>query len=320
MLKIRGYYANDEAQLLGVWNAALPQDLVDASSFRRKVLLDPNFDPHWLLVAEMDGRLAGFCVCIVRRTPVDRVAQDAGPETFLELDRGWITAFGVAPEFRRQGVGQALLDCALNLFRQAERRQVLIAPYTPNYFVPGVDEVNYAEGLRFLVRRGFEVISRPLSMDANIVLFDYSPYEHREVRLREQGIQICSLRADEMPLLLSFLSAHAPPDWLRDARELLVDVTRGLATEEQFTVAVFDGQVVGYCQFRGEHFGPFGVRKDWRGRGIGTVLLARSLLTMKRKCLHHAWVLWTSDETADRLYKKLGFAETRRFAVLRKML
>ena len=31
-------------------------------------------------------------------------------------------------------------------------------------------------------------------------------------------------------------------------------------------------KVVGYCQFEGSHFGPFGVAKDFQGRGIGTVL------------------------------------------------
>ena len=310
MVSLRPYRCSDERSLLALWNAALPHDPIDAQTLRRKVLLDPNFDPARLLVAEVEGRLAGFCLCLIRRVPMEGGG--------LEPERGWITAFGVAPEVRRQGLGSALLERALELFRSAGRSEVSIAPYVPNYFVPGVDESHYAEGLAFLQGCGFEVVSRPLSMDASIVLFDYAPFQAREDGLREEGIEVRSLRAHEMPLLLTFLREHTSPDWLRDARELLTDTTRGLATAAQFTVAVTDGQIVGYCQFRGEHFGPFGVREDLRGRGIGTVLLAKCLETMKTHGLHNAWVLWTSDETAERVYSRFGFRETRRFSVLRR--
>jgi ribosomal protein S18 acetylase RimI-like enzyme len=326
MVTVRGYRHSDEAPLVALWNAALPQDPIDVQTFRRKVLLDPNFDGEWLLVAETEDGLAGFCLCLTQGDTVrDRVP--GGP--------GWITAFGVAPECRRQGVGSALLDGALALFRSADRREVLIASYVPNYFVPGVDEVHYADGLAFLRKRGFGVISRPLSMDANIVLLDYAPYRPREEALREQGIEVRALQGHEVPLLLAYLEAHASPDWLREARELVIDTTRGLASLDQITVAVRGTggspvneprlprasrachEVVGYCQFRGEHFGPFGVREDLRGRGIGTVLLARCLQTMRQHGLHNAWVLWTSDENAEHVYSKFGFRKTRRFAVLR---
>ncbi|MBM3473624.1 MAG: GNAT family N-acetyltransferase [Armatimonadetes bacterium] len=327
MLTVRSYRHSDEASLVALWNAALLCDPIEVPTFRRKVLLDPNFDREWLLVAETEGGLAGFCLCLRRRVPMGSGG--------LEPERGWITAYGVAPECRRQGVGSALLDRALDLLRSAGRREVLVAPYTPNYFVPGVDEAHYAEGLAFLRMRGFEVTSRPLSMDANIVLFDYAPYQPREEALRAQGIEVRALRGDELPLLLAFLEAHASPDWLREARELLIDTTRGLASLEQITVAVRGTggspvseatasrasrachEVVGYCQFRGEHFGPFGVREDLRGQGVGTVLLAKCLQTMREHGLHNAWVLWTSDENADRVYSRFGFRETRRFAVLR---
>ncbi len=326
MVVLRPYSCADESSFLDVWNAALPHDPLDVATLRRKVLLDPNFDREWLLVAEVEGRLAGFCLCLIRRVPMEGGS--------LEPERGWITAFGVAPEFRRHGLGSALLDRALELFRSAGRAEVAIAPYVPNYFVPGVDEEHYAEGLAFLRRRGFEAVSRPLSMDASIVLFDYAPYRSREDRLAEEGISVRALRPDEIPLLLAFLREHTSPDWVREARELLTDITRGLAAEAQLTVAVSGGvdagpagrpcdegvEIVGYCQFRGEHFGPFGVREDFRGRGIGTVLLAKCLQTMKAHGHHHAWVLWTSDETAARVYSRFGFRETRRFTVLRRRL
>ncbi|MGQ9732966.1 MAG: GNAT family N-acetyltransferase [Candidatus Zipacnadales bacterium] len=309
---IRAYRPSDETALLSTWNATFPYDPLDVATFRRKVLLDSNFDPAWLLVAEAQEELAGLCLCLIRRVPLEHGG--------LEPERGWITAFGVRMEHRQRGLGSALLGRALELFRDAGREEVLISPYTPNYFVPGVDVQHYAEGLAFLLSRGFEIVSRPLSMDANIVLLDHGVWQEREKALLARGIEIRSLRGQEIPLLLSFLKAHASPDWIREARLLLTDVTRGLASVEQFAVAVVKGEIVGYCQFRGEHLGPFGVREDLRGKGIGTVLLAHCLQTMRAQGLHHAWVLWTSDEVAERVYSKFGFRETRRFAVLRHRL
>lgn len=312
MVKVRGYRSHDEGQLLALWNVALPYDPIDRRTFHRKVLLDANFDPDRLLVAEVEGQLVGFCLGLVRRVPMEKVG--------LESERGWITAFGVHPTWRGQGVGTMLLERALRWFQEAGRSEVLISPYTPNYFVPGVDERHYADGLAFFRRHGFEVIARPLSMDANIVLFDATPYAEREERLREQGIEVRTLRPQEVPDLMAFLKAHMPGDWVRHARDLLLDITKGLGDYDQFLIAVADGEIVGYCQFEGEHFGPYGVRSDMQGRGIGTVLMARCLQTMRRKGLHHAWVLWTSDETARKVYSRFGFQETRRFAILRKRL
>lgn len=311
-MTIHGYKSDNEVGLLSVWNEALPFDTIDRHIFHRKVLLDPNFDPDWLLVAEMDGQIVGFCLCLIRRVPMDKVG--------MEPERGWITAFGVHPKWRKSGVGTMLLERAMQLFRDANRTEVLISPYTPNYFVPGVDERNYADGLAFLRKHGFEIISRPMSMDANIVLFDYAPYAEREARLREQGIEVRQMNPNEVTALIQFLKAHMPGDWVRHARDLLTDITKGLGSYDQFIIAIADGEIVGYCQFENEHFGPYGVRGDMQGKGIGTVLMAKCLQMMRQKGLHNAWVLWTSDEAAQKVYSRFGFRETRRFSILRKRL
>ncbi len=311
-LVIRAYRGGDEAALLAVWNEALPLDPVDAAVFRRQVVCDPNFRPDGLLVAEANGQLVGFCLGLIRRLPLEKVG--------LEPERGWITAFGVVPRARRQGVGQALLAAADEWFIAAGRREVLIAPYIPNYFVPGVDERGYADGLAWLIRHGFELAARSLSMDANLVAFEWAAYQAKVAALAERGIAVRHLRADELPEFLGFLEAHMSGDWLRHGRKVLLDCALGLARLEQITVAVADGELVGYCQHEGEHFGPFGVIEARQGQGIGSVLLAHCLESMRRAGLHNAWVLWTSDHTAEHVYGRFGFRETRRFSTVRRRL
>jgi len=312
-LLVRGYRGADEAELVGLWNLALPYDPIDLPTFRRKVILDPNFHPDWLLVATRGEDLVGFCLALIRRVPLEK--------TGLQETAGWISAFGVAPEQRRQGVGQALLEASLALFRGAGRQTVSVATYIPNYFVPGVDVERYAEGLGFLVGRGFAELDRPMSMDTALALLDLGPVLSRAGRVhQEHGVEVRSLRPHEIPDLMALLQAEMPGDWVRHARELLLDISAGRGTWDQFTVAVRDGQVLGYCQFEGEHFGPFGVRPDMQGKGIGTVLLGTCLQAMRQRGLHNAFVLWTSDANADKVYGRYGFRPTRRFAVLQRRL
>jgi ribosomal protein S18 acetylase RimI-like enzyme len=88
MVEVRGYRSSDEAQLLSLWNAALPYDLIDRRTFHRKVLLDPNFDPDWLLVADADGKLVGFCLCLIRRVPMEKVGMEVNKGKLSDIFAG----------------------------------------------------------------------------------------------------------------------------------------------------------------------------------------------------------------------------------------
>lgn len=308
VLKVRGYRCEDEMQLISLWNGAMPYDAVDRHTFRRKVLLDPNFDPSWLLVAEVDGDVVGFCLCLIRRVPMEKVG--------LEEQRGWITAFGVQTGYRRRGIGKALIEHALSLFEGAGRSEVLVSPYTPNYFIPGVDEERYGDAIRLLSRFGFEVISSAVSAEANISTLDLGQLAVYEDKVGRLGICVRTMHQHEIPKLMQFLKEHMPGDWVRHARELLINATYGLCDYEQFIIAERDGNVLGYCQFDGEHFGPIGVREDAQGMGIGSALMLKCLQVMRSKGLHNAWMLWTSQELVERFYSRFGFRVTRRFCVL----
>lgn len=308
---IRPFQGRDLEALLAVWNAALARDALTERRLLAQVLLDPNV-AEGFLVAEEAGEVVGFVLGMVRREP--------GAEGGLDSDRGWITAFGVRPDRQRRGLGTALFEAVLKFFRQAGRSEVLISPYVPNYFVPGVDLAAYPAAGPFLARLGFETISRPLSMDANLVNLEIGPeVQARQEALRSKGFLVRPLTAADVPAFLSFLAADMPADWRRHGQELLQSVARGDATYDQITLALAADRIVGYAQFEGEHFGPFGVAERYQGQGLGTVLLARTLERMRQHGHHNAWLLWTNDDAA-RLYARFGFRETRRFAVMRKRL
>ncbi|MDK2971892.1 MAG: mycothiol synthase [Candidatus Sumerlaeota bacterium] len=315
MFTIRPYEDADFDQVVGVWERSLPLDAVTSGDFVRRVLLDENLEPGGLLVAvsNTDRRVAGFALCLVLRHPIENVG--------LLEHRGFITAFGVDPAFQGKGAGRGLLEAAEAFFRARNRREIAIAPYAPGYFVPGVDKAAYASGLAWLQAHGFEEFSEGIAMDAMIGTFDLDErLRAKEAHLATEGITIEPLDFARLAAFMKFMADTMPGDWVEDARRLLGRMASGEAPPTSIFIATDKGSIVGYCKFDGEHFGPFGVADSHQGRGLGTVLLARTLRQMRLEGHHSAFVLWTGERAAKGVYGRLGFTISRRFAILRKKL
>lgn len=311
-LTVRPYRGADEAALLALWNETLTHDRIDAARFRCQVLLDANFDPAGLLLAEAGGRLAGFLLSIARQTPL--LGQGMEPEL------AWITAFGVRGQWQRQGVGRQLFAAALSRLASQGRQRVRISPYTPNYFTPGVDVAAYPAALAFLQGSGWQVISQPISMQVDLTGFQVPPeVAALEAELAQQGIAVRPVQAADLPALMPFIVRHFGWDWFRFAQELLLQQFGPGSDELCFLVATRGAEIVGYCQQRRERFGPFGVDPALRGRGIGRLLLFRCLDAMLAKGFHCAWFLWTGRNAA-RVYQQAGFRQVRQFAILERSI
>lgn len=307
-MNIRPYCGADESALLALWNATLTHDPINAATFRTKVLLDPNFNPEGLLVADDGGALVGFVLSLARQVPLFGQG--------LEPELGWITAFGVANERRRQGIGSALFDAALGRLRGLGRRRVLISPYTPNYFIPGVDVEAHREALSFLAAGGWQQVSSPISMVADLTGFHSPPgMAGLAARLAGDGVCVRPVAPADLPGLMPFIQRTFGWDWYRFAQEYLATLFGPGADDIVFLVATYGERIVGYCQQRRERFGPFGVLPELRGKGIGRLLLFRCLETVRAQGFHCVWFLWTGRDAA-RLYALAGFRQVRQFAVM----
>jgi mycothiol synthase len=309
---IRPYQGGDESALIALWNASMTHDRINPAVFRTRVLLDLNFHPEGLLVAEEGGELSGFVLSLSRQVPLFLQG--------LEPERGWITAFGVHPARRRGGLGRALFSAALRRLAESGKREVMISPYTPNYFIPGVDVDAYPEALAFLRTTGWETVMSPISMRAEITGFQVPPeIEQREQDLRAEDCEIRPVTAADLPELMPFIARHFGWDWVRHAQEYLLELFGPGSDQICFLVAVQNGRIAGYCQQRRERFGPFGVDPSLRSKGLGRVLLFRCLAEMLTKGFHSAWFLWTGKDAA-RLYAQAGFRQVRQFEVCKYSL
>jgi mycothiol synthase len=307
------FHSADFDELVDVWNRSLHADPISASRLETRVLLDPNFRDEFCLLARESKRIIGFVLGICGEGVHFSVETKE-----CEGTKAWILAMAVEEAYRRRGVGVELLANLEHRFQKAGKRDVWVAPYPTAYIVPGVDETAYPNGIAFLKAQGYRVAYTALAMDAS--LWPVQPSEsmgRKEQKLAVQGVVLCAYSTGWLSAFRRFLRLHVPWDWEMSALRNLRRIDEGTFRPEQILLAVTEGKVVGYCQYDGEHFGPFGVAQGYQGRGIGTGLLARALRTMEQQGLHNAWVLWTGEEAA-RLYQRFGFRESRRFAVMRK--
>lgn len=295
-------------ELAEVWNRNLTADIISPDRLESRILLDPNFREEFCLVARKSGNIIGFVLGIC--------GEGFHFPGELAGDKAWILAMAVESEYRQTGVGTELLNCLEERFRNAGKRQVWIASHPTAYIVPGVDVDAYSDGIAFLQARGYRTAHKSFSMDAVIWPPDF-PEDAGQGKLARQGVTFHTYNFQWLSAFREFLRSQVPWDWELLALRNLSRISEGTFSPEQFHLAISNGEVVGYCQYESEHFGPFGVAQGFQRKGIGAVLLARALHSMAQRGIHNAWVLWTGEE-ASRLYSRFGFKKSREFAILQR--
>lgn len=309
---IRPYQSNDLRGVLSVLSESMTADAISEAKFVRQVLLDHNFRAEGAPVATIADRVVGFCLALARQVPLENAPPDA--------DRGYITLLGVAPEFRRGGIGSALLEAAENYLRSQNRALVMMSPYAPGYFIPGVDVKAYEPGLAFFTSRGYAEVYRPISMQIDLWGLPTPDWvrQKRETLSRE-GVTVEPWRAELTLPVVEFAQREFQGDWVRVYRETMTRIAQGDALPTGVIVAHDgNGQVIGFSHYDAERFGPIGIAQSQRGRGLGHVLMYETLHAQRAAGYKTAWFLWSDDKTAARLYTAAGFREVRRFALLRK--
>ena len=312
---LRSFVVGDGRRLAEAWTEAAPQDGMTELRLRDLVLLDRNFDPNGLVVAERQGRLVGAAYAVRRQ--VAHHGDDLEPGT------GWIPFFFVTPEARGDGLGRALVTAALEWLRGCGVREVYFSNYTPNYVLPGLDADRYPAAARLLSSLGFTVSERPSAMDRSLVGYELPADIRARVKdLRSHGWTFGTPTGDELVPLIG-VAAQFSSDWARAIRE---GVLGGMPLERIVVARDPEGTILGWAMHGTyeaviDRFGPFGVLPQSRGTGLGKVLLHLTLERMTAVGAHSAWFLWADEgSVASELYSRTGFRVTRTFDILRAEL
>ena len=205
---------------------------------------------------------------------------------------GGMTALGlVHPSFRSLGLGAELVSWARE---QAGGTPVRIAVEALS---PTADQLLREHGL---AQTFAETVMRHDLVDIPRVR---QPGGIRTVAFGDE-----SAAAFHTAYVRSFADRPGFPDptesewlsWLREDHEFRPDLSR-VALDD-------DGEPVGFVTISHHWIDQVGVVPQWRGRGLGAHLTARSLTAIKDAGAEEAWLAVNVDNpTARALYERLGF-------------
>lgn len=304
---IRHYEAEDEHEVVALWNLCLPRDEITLNTFRRKVVLDTNFDQRGCFVAVAKKKVVGFLLSLCRRYPYFDVG--------LEPGRGWITVLFVHPDWQRQSIATKMVEQAERFLAQESVKEIHVSDYTPNYFIPGVDLDAYASGHQFLKARGYQKLQNVYSMGRSLMDFSIpDEMSERFQQIKKAGFGVDVFQPRYTLQLLEFLRKNYPGDLFRVAQERLKENPEC----DEILVALKDNIVVGFSHFMDERFGPFGIDEVYGGRGLGPMLYYHTVEQMRKKGKHNLWLAWTTGRAKD-FYHKVGLKVLRRHEIMRKL-
>jgi len=122
---------------------------------------------------------------------------------------------------------------------------------------------------------------------------------------------------DRLPLALVFAAVAEERDGIATEPPVDVEARAASWTLDGTFVAVADGEVVGSLHLeRSRHgFGEIGmaVTREWRGRGVGSALLAAAIESARERGLHKlSLAVFPHNAAGIALYRKFGFVEEGR--------
>lgn len=273
-----------------------------------KSSIDPRQD---LLFAELDGQ-------VVASTLVQRVVRDDSPMYDME---GF-----VHPEFRRRGLGTALLEWSLDRIRQ----RAAIEDPGVNVTVEGGAEDQEAAHRVLLEGAGFEIVR-------HFFLMRRPTLDDVPEAAMPPGLEIRPVTEDQRRQIIAAEFEAFRDHWgHREMTEEAVQTTLKMAElNTDLWVVAWDGdQVAGAVENwiwpeENEKLGVkrgwlerISVRRPWRRRGLARALTARSLIRLREAGMVEGMLGVDSQNPngALGLYEGLGFEVYSRAAAYRRPL
>ena len=340
---IRPFLEEDITGILDIWNACVDAGEVlyyplTRDYFERKFLRGGGCEPENLLVAETEGRPAGFI-------------HGVAPETFPLAKPGcaYLTCVMTAPAFRGRGVGRALLKALKARMKERGAHTLYIASLNPvnlDWRIPGTpghDHNNMpgldtgCAGYGFFPREGFAEKYREVSLYMNLKEYRM-PEEVPRIQSRLQGEGIYTGMYDAgWDCAFDGMCGRVGSDYWRDVLRTEIAAWKAgtpnldprfwadgvrPAGPRPLLTAVHEGQIVGFT-------GPVDRQQSGRGwftgictdplferRGIATVLFNLLMQAFVQEGAAFTTLFTGADSHAQKVYRRAGLRPVREFALM----
>jgi ribosomal protein S18 acetylase RimI-like enzyme len=332
MMKIRTMVpARDLPAVISLWNRSVQvgETLyvpLSEAYFADKFIGNPNYSPELSLVAETGGQVVGFLNGACKKVFL--------PKETAQNTPGYLTCVIVHPAFRQRDVGSLLLEALCDKMKDAGKTRAAcssgnpikldwLIPDTPGHChnnSPGMDMES--RGYGFLLKRGFEEMSREVAMYLNLAHYQTPEnLAQRRKKLLEEGIDTGRYDVSLGYDFNGMCDRVGNESW----RKVLRDETSNpnprpfLAATYHRSIVAFTGLVDRQPGGRG---GFVGICTDplFEKKGIATVLF--NLLMREYVQIGAQFCTLSTGDTnhAQRVYRKAGFRIVRRFAAMQRNL
>jgi mycothiol synthase len=268
----------------------------------------PDTDPNDVcnplqdcLIVEVDGQVIGY-------TWVTWWTEHS-VELFLPL--GWLV-----PEWRRKGIGRALLRWQEQRLRQIAQTQ----PTTKSCVFGGNAGETQPGNRALLLSEGYTVAFTFVWMTCQI------PTEPIRLTPLPDGLDIRPASRDQLPAIYAanveaFAESHDPLEsydtWLRNLGGPDPDTSLWVVAWDGDQIA---GHVISTSDEAGAHTPWVGIRRPWRRRGLGKALMTRMLQRCQERGIQQADIGTRAENPGKslHLYESVGYQVVQRMPRYRK--
>ena len=267
-------------------NRVLDYDFITRDTFDRVVRSDPNREPNLELVAMDNEDIIAVLLGVRRRV---------SPKEMVDVQReiAWIKVLAFDKSYPN------INDVVIKLFKEYLERlkryqikQIRYADFASWYFFPGVD-IRYERLYNLLLKLGFKKTSYVIDYELDLKAFRI-PHRVSQAKenLRRENIIIRKAVWKEKERIINWVKDTFSPCWG-------YEVSCGFKDPDNITiwVATKNDKIVGFSAYSvldKNWFGPVGVDLDFRGKGIGSVLLFEALRSLREEGYRYVTIPWTS--------------------------
>jgi len=259
--------------------SCFPLHEISVKTLRRLTLEDPNFLPNDLLVASEDGVLKGAVLAArYRRFPEDKLGDKSGYLKFI-----------CASPFDASLL-HTLLEKVEERMRDEGSERLLYSNFASWHLVPGVD-LRYEDLLDFLLSEGFTRAGQCVDYVIDLSAFRVPRrIACLEKSLIDRGFSFRLASKEEKEEVADWVKNHFGSCWSYEASRAVGQVGAGVWLAED-SEGVVGFSVYGSLEYH--WFGPMGVVEEKRKMGLGSVLLFKTLDSMKKLGISRAIIPWT---------------------------
>lgn len=228
------------------------------------------------------------------------------------IDTGWISLIYVSEKERGKGIGTILLDKAEKSLLNFGVKKIMIGSDYNNFF-PGIPNEFGKETIEFFRKNNYEILNVDYDVicsksNSNVLLVD-----------SVVGYDVRYASQEDKQIVLDFFKNNFYGRWYYEALEYFDK----LFEEKTYLIAINKNKVVGFIRINRYNskqisynvnwnklfeklygFGPLGVDKEHRGKGLARLLIETALKNSRIEGATDIIIDWTSLVS---FYEKFGF-------------